>query len=201
MVTRGVPVPPRVHAVDELPAGHPVLALPVDRGQLAGRAVSAPHRRDRLARPPPGRLTTEGTAPATTVAGAAFCASPGLFSLGMWFMATAVTGAEQDADHRGAFAGTVLPVVRDAGLLDYRVAGAQQDLSAADDQRDLAAQDGHVVQGVGRVRALELRVRLGAGAGLFAGERVRRDLDDPEACAAGRRFEPPLPRGSVGHTG
>ena len=54
-----VPVPARVHAVDELPAGHPVLAVPVDRGRLAGRAVRAPDRRDHLASPPPRRLTTQ----------------------------------------------------------------------------------------------------------------------------------------------
>ena len=53
-----VPQPARVHAVDELPAGQPVLAVPVDRGRLAARAVSAAHRRDRLAGPPPRRLNT-----------------------------------------------------------------------------------------------------------------------------------------------
>jgi hypothetical protein len=55
-----VPQPARVHAVDELPAGQPVLAIPVDRGRLAARAVSAAHRRHRLAGPPPGRLTAPG---------------------------------------------------------------------------------------------------------------------------------------------
>ena len=55
-----VPHPARVHAVDELPAGQPVLAIPVDRGWLAARAVSAAHRRHRLAGPPPGRLTASG---------------------------------------------------------------------------------------------------------------------------------------------
>jgi hypothetical protein len=34
------------------------------------------------------------------------------------------------------------------------------------------------------VRALELRVRIGAGASLPAVELVRRDLDDPEARSA-----------------
>ena len=53
-----VPRPARLHAVDELPAGQPVLAVPVDRGRLAARAVGAAHRRDRLAGPPPRRLNT-----------------------------------------------------------------------------------------------------------------------------------------------
>ena len=52
-----VPQPARVHAVDQLPAGQPVLAVPVDRGRLAARAVGAAHRRDRLAGPPPRRLS------------------------------------------------------------------------------------------------------------------------------------------------
>src|ERR1022692_1222934 len=41
----------------------PVLAVPVDRGRLAARAVGAAHRRDRLAGPSPGdpnRLATAG---------------------------------------------------------------------------------------------------------------------------------------------
>jgi ABC-type branched-subunit amino acid transport system ATPase component len=45
-----------VQAVDQLPARHPVLAVPVDRGRLAARAVRAVHRRGRLAGPPPGEL-------------------------------------------------------------------------------------------------------------------------------------------------
>ena len=53
---RAVPRPARLHAVDQLPAGQPVLGIPVDRGRLAARAVSAAHRRDRLARPPPRGL-------------------------------------------------------------------------------------------------------------------------------------------------
>ncbi len=53
---RAVPRPARVHAVDELPVGQPVLALPVDRGRLAARAVGAAHRRNGLAGPPPRRL-------------------------------------------------------------------------------------------------------------------------------------------------
>ena len=46
----------RLHELDELPAGQPVLAVPVDRGRLAARAVGAAHRRHRLAGPPPRRL-------------------------------------------------------------------------------------------------------------------------------------------------
>ena len=57
-----VPGPARVHAVDQLPAGQPVLALPVDRGRLAARAVGAAARRDRVAGPPPGGLTRSPTA-------------------------------------------------------------------------------------------------------------------------------------------
>ena len=53
---RAVPLPARLHAVDQLPAGQPVLAVPVDRGRLAARAVGAAHRRDRLAGPPPRGL-------------------------------------------------------------------------------------------------------------------------------------------------
>ena len=52
-----VPLPARLHAVDQLPARQPVLAIPVDRGRLAARAVSAAHRRDRLAGPPPRGLS------------------------------------------------------------------------------------------------------------------------------------------------
>ena len=59
---RAVPHPARLHAVDQLPAGQPVLAIPVDRGRLAARAVSAAHRRDRLAGPPPRRLSRLATA-------------------------------------------------------------------------------------------------------------------------------------------
>ena len=43
----------RLHVLDQLPAGQPVLAVPVDRGRLAPRAVGLAHRRDRLARPSP----------------------------------------------------------------------------------------------------------------------------------------------------
>ena len=47
----------RLHPMGRLPAGQPLLAVPVDRGRLAARTVGAPHRRDRLAGPPPGGLT------------------------------------------------------------------------------------------------------------------------------------------------
>src|ERR1022692_1202094 len=47
--------------MDELSAGQPVLAIPVDRGRLAARAGSAAHRRDRLAGPPPGDLNRLAT--------------------------------------------------------------------------------------------------------------------------------------------
>src|SRR5438034_1196351 len=43
--------------MDQLPARQPVLALPMDRGRLAARAVGAPHRRDRLAGGSPGDLS------------------------------------------------------------------------------------------------------------------------------------------------
>ena len=46
-----VPRPARLHAIDHLPAGQPVLAIPVDRGRLAARAVGAAHRPDRVAGP------------------------------------------------------------------------------------------------------------------------------------------------------
>ena len=63
---RAVPRPARLHAVDQLPAGQPVLALPVDRGRLAARAVGAAHRRDHLAGPPPRpRRSLRLTRPAT----------------------------------------------------------------------------------------------------------------------------------------
>ena len=42
--------------IDQLPAGQQVLAVPVDRGRLATHALGAPHRRDRVAGPPPGGL-------------------------------------------------------------------------------------------------------------------------------------------------
>ena len=44
-LARAVPLPARLHAVDQLSARQPVLALPVDRGRLAARAVGAAHRR------------------------------------------------------------------------------------------------------------------------------------------------------------
>src|SRR5260370_17857351 len=46
----------RLHAMVRLPAGQPLLAVPVDRGRLATRAVGAAHCRDRLAGPPSGGL-------------------------------------------------------------------------------------------------------------------------------------------------
>ncbi|MFI5062808.1 MAG: ABC transporter permease subunit [Streptosporangiales bacterium] len=58
-LARAAPRPARLHALDQLPAWQPVLALPVDRGRLAARAVRAAHRRDRLAGPPPGRVTAQ----------------------------------------------------------------------------------------------------------------------------------------------
>jgi hypothetical protein len=57
---RAVPRSARVQDVDQLPAGQPVLALPVDRGGLAARTVRAAHRRNHLAGPPLRRLTPVG---------------------------------------------------------------------------------------------------------------------------------------------
>ena len=48
--------PARLHVLDQLPAGQPVLAVPVDRGRLAPRAIGPAHRRDRLARASPCSL-------------------------------------------------------------------------------------------------------------------------------------------------
>jgi hypothetical protein len=45
-----------VHAVDELPADHPVLALPAHQARLAARAPPAPHGSGGLAGPPLRRL-------------------------------------------------------------------------------------------------------------------------------------------------
>ena len=42
---RAVPLPARLHAMDQLSARQPVLALPVGRGRLAARAIAAAHRR------------------------------------------------------------------------------------------------------------------------------------------------------------
>ena len=58
----GLSHPARLHALDHLPAGQPVLAIPVDRGRLAARAVCAAHRRHRLAGPPPRRLSRPAAA-------------------------------------------------------------------------------------------------------------------------------------------
>ncbi len=60
-LARAVPLPARLHGVEQLSARQPVLVLPVDRGRLAARAVSAAHRRDRLAGPPPGDLNRLAT--------------------------------------------------------------------------------------------------------------------------------------------
>src|SRR5580700_7999135 len=46
-----------------LPAGQPLLAVPVDRGRLAARAVGVAHRRDHLGGPPSGDLTRAAWAP------------------------------------------------------------------------------------------------------------------------------------------
>ena len=56
-LARAVPHPARLYAMGQLSAWQSVLALPVDRGRLAARAVSAAHRRDRLAGPPPRDLS------------------------------------------------------------------------------------------------------------------------------------------------
>ena len=60
---RAVPGPARLHAVDQLPAGQPVLAIPVDQGRLAARPVSAARRHNHLAGPPSRRLTMAGSTP------------------------------------------------------------------------------------------------------------------------------------------
>src|SRR5262249_42683486 len=52
--------------MDQLPARQPVLALPMDRGWLAARAVGAPHRRDRLAGRAPGTAPAADTRRAVT---------------------------------------------------------------------------------------------------------------------------------------
>jgi ABC-2 family transporter len=62
LLPRAVPHPARLHAVEQLSARQPVLAVPVDRGRLAARIVDAAHRRHRLAGPPPRGLTRPGTA-------------------------------------------------------------------------------------------------------------------------------------------
>jgi hypothetical protein len=55
-LARAVPHPARLHGVDQLSAGQPVLALPADRRRLAARAARTAHRHHRLAGPPPGGL-------------------------------------------------------------------------------------------------------------------------------------------------
>ncbi len=61
--SRAVPGSARLHAVDHLPASQPVLAIPVDPGRLAARAVSAAHRGNGLAGPPPRHLTPPAMRP------------------------------------------------------------------------------------------------------------------------------------------
>ena len=70
-----VPRPARLHAVDHLSAGRPLLDVPVDRGRLAARAVGAADRRDRLAGPPPERPERPST-PGSSRHGHADCAAP-----------------------------------------------------------------------------------------------------------------------------
>ena len=53
-----VPHAARLQAVDQLPAGQPVLAVPVHRSGMAPRALRAPDRSDDLARPPAAGLNT-----------------------------------------------------------------------------------------------------------------------------------------------
>ena len=86
--------PARLHAVDQLPAGQPVLGVPVDRGRLAARPVGAAHRRDRVAGPPPrglndmtrarvGRQQPPGGIGAALLIGAVFGILPALRAAGM----------------------------------------------------------------------------------------------------------------------
>ena len=51
-----VPHSPRLYPVVELPAGQPVLAIPMDRGRLAARSLTTSHDRGRPAGPPPSSL-------------------------------------------------------------------------------------------------------------------------------------------------
>src|SRR5580658_2811890 len=77
---------------------------------------------------------------------------------------TRLLGAEQDTNHDGPLRRAVLPVVRDAGLLNDGVSRAEGHLGAAHDERHLAAQDGDVVERVRGVGTLEFRMVVGAGA-------------------------------------
>ena len=47
----------------QLPAGQPLLAVPMDRGGLVARPVGAAHRRNRLARPPSSSMNRSGVRP------------------------------------------------------------------------------------------------------------------------------------------
>ena len=58
-----VPHPTRLHPMGQLPAGQPLLAVPMDRGGLVARPVGAAHRRDRLARPPSSGMNRSGVRP------------------------------------------------------------------------------------------------------------------------------------------
>ena len=55
---RRLPRPARLHAMDQIPAGQPVLAIPVDRSGLASGTLGHPHRARRLADPRPSHLTS-----------------------------------------------------------------------------------------------------------------------------------------------
>lgn len=111
-----------------------------------------------------------------------------------------LAGAQEDADHDSVLAGPVLPVVRNAGLLDDRVTWTQHNLAASDDKRHLAAQDCHVIQRVSRVRSLELgmlvssrlTVRCVRAVGAIRG--IRGDLDDAEAGCRLQAAPGPTPR-------
>src|SRR5215469_12196443 len=64
--------------MDELSASQPVLAIPVDRGRLATRTISAAHRGDHLAGPPPRDVNRRPTgAPDGSTARAACPAADG----------------------------------------------------------------------------------------------------------------------------
>lgn len=58
--------PARLHAVDLVPAGQSVLAIPMDRGRLAARAHDPAYRCSRVAGPPSGGLNAMIQEPAAT---------------------------------------------------------------------------------------------------------------------------------------
>ena len=66
-----------------------------------------------------------------------------------------LAGADQDPRHHDPLAGPVLPVMRHARLLHHAIARPEDDLGARDDERDLAAEDGDIVQRLRGVRFLE----------------------------------------------